>query len=206
VDEANHANQANPYAAPAIEDERPEPANSQMTDHDEEGCSRPMTTRATAGDNGSLRRYGTTPAQRLLVRLLAQGPLPALRVQHVARQAGIPVRTLARAKAALQVASQRIGFGRGAIWYWWLPATPEAKALPPGRIRSQRIPALASPLTMPMEGRLPATHTAPVPAALPAMPHTQPPPVATASDPRLLPPLPPEVRLELLLARRGRQP
>lgn len=72
-------------------------------------------------------------ADEWLRQALADGPRLSREIEAAAEQAGIPRRTLFRAKARLQIEAERIGgLGRGGKWYCNLPgaksATPEAMA------------------------------------------------------------------------------
>lgn len=55
---------------------------------------------------------------------LASGPRPATAVYSAAAEAGIPERTLERAKAALRVQSHKVQAGERAEWYWYHPDAP----------------------------------------------------------------------------------
>ena len=66
--------------------------------------------------------YGTSRSDLndaifVLYSLLGDGPMLASEAKAAAAEAGIADRTLRRAKAILQVASQRKGFGPGSIFY-----------------------------------------------------------------------------------------
>jgi hypothetical protein len=53
--------------------------------------------------------------------LAGADPLPARLVLQAAREAGIPERTLRRAKAREGIRAMRQGFGPGSLWLWCLP-------------------------------------------------------------------------------------
>jgi AAA domain-containing protein len=67
-------------------------------------------------------------AQAILAEILAEGPLPARTVKALAGEAGVSERTLARAREALGVTTQREGFGKGARYVW---ALPDPSCVPP---------------------------------------------------------------------------
>lgn len=66
-------------------------------------------------------RSAVDDAADALRSILADGPLPAAEARRLARSAGIPDRTLDRAKAAAGVVSHRSGFGPGSAFTWALP-------------------------------------------------------------------------------------
>lgn len=78
---------------------------------------------------GEEERSERTDAEAFLSDALADGERPAIEVSREARSLGISDRTLARARKALGVRSERRG-GTGAdgAWYLSLPATPSASA------------------------------------------------------------------------------
>jgi hypothetical protein len=57
-------------------------------------------------------------AKKFLQRILADGPVPAVAIEDAAKAEGVSVRTLARAKAALNVLAKRDGPNGG--WTWRL--------------------------------------------------------------------------------------
>lgn len=57
-----------------------------------------------------------------LREVLAGGPLPARQVEALARNAGLPWRSVQRAKGRAGVTARRSGFGRGGAWVWALAA------------------------------------------------------------------------------------
>ncbi len=61
-------------------------------------------------------------AEAFLCDILQSGPMLTDEVQKAARAHDISDRTLYRAKKALAVESEHIGFGRSSKWYWRLPA------------------------------------------------------------------------------------
>jgi hypothetical protein len=63
-------------------------------------------------------------AEQVLAEILAEGPVPAKKVKAIASEAGVAERTLARAREALGVTTQREGFGPGARYVWALPEPP----------------------------------------------------------------------------------
>jgi hypothetical protein len=76
-------------------------------------------------DDGAPAR---SEAEQVLQEILAEGPVPAKKVKAIASEAGVAERTLARAREALGVTTQREGFGKGARYVW---ALPEAPCVPP---------------------------------------------------------------------------
>lgn len=60
-------------------------------------------------------------AKDFLKQLLADGPMPAKEVRKEAEQVGIKEATLKRAKKALNIDSNRSGFGSSGVWLWELP-------------------------------------------------------------------------------------
>jgi hypothetical protein len=73
------------------------------------------------------------------VEALAGGEMTVIALQEKARAAGLlgerltitDSKSFRSAKAALCVRSHRIGFGRGAIWLWVLPAPPASEGTTP---------------------------------------------------------------------------
>jgi hypothetical protein len=53
--------------------------------------------------------------------MLADGPTPSREIKAAAREAGIGLRTLFRAKKAAGVRSTTDRYGIGANWRWYLP-------------------------------------------------------------------------------------
>ena len=68
---------------------------------------------------------------------LAAGPMPAKDVKREARENSIAERTLKRAKKAIGAVARRLGFGKGATWYWALPGTWDAHSGPSEAIEGQ---------------------------------------------------------------------
>ena len=64
-------------------------------------------------------------AEEWLTEFLSEGPRRASDVYAAAEEAGIAERTLKRAKTALAVDSERIGFGPDGHWWWSLPGPKE---------------------------------------------------------------------------------
>lgn len=61
---------------------------------------------------------------------MANGPRKAVDVYAAAAGAGIPDRTLERAKAELGVGSQQVKGKHGNEWWWFDPAAPWPKKAP----------------------------------------------------------------------------
>jgi len=86
----------------------------------------PVTTSADEalsipwGDDG--RPNALQEAKDWLTDLLTGGPIPGKQVKARAERDGIALRTLDRAKVALEVRAYRKGFKRGSKWLWELPA------------------------------------------------------------------------------------
>jgi hypothetical protein len=78
----------------------------------------------TAGDliGGRFEHSVLMEGAYVLYSLLSEGPLWASDVYNLAGRAGVPRRTIERAKALLAVRSRKVGSGRGSRWYWELPA------------------------------------------------------------------------------------
>ncbi len=57
--------------------------------------------------------------------LLADGRMPGREVKEHAKDAGYSARMLDSAKDALKISPYVEGFGKGGVWYWQLPDTPE---------------------------------------------------------------------------------
>jgi hypothetical protein len=64
-------------------------------------------------------------AKELLSDELNDGPRQCDIVQGAAKQAGISLSTLRRAKDVLGIKSVRMGFGKGGKWAWRLPVVEE---------------------------------------------------------------------------------
>jgi hypothetical protein len=87
---------------------------------------------ATQGNSRDLR---ASQIKSFLVEALAGGEMTVIALQEKARAAGLlgerltitDSKSFRSAKAALGVRSHRIGFGRGAIWFWVLPAPPASE-------------------------------------------------------------------------------
>ncbi|MGO8749763.1 MAG: AAA family ATPase [Thermoguttaceae bacterium] len=82
-----------------------------------------------AQKHGSQQKDG---AKRLLIEVLANGPVSEKAIEEKASAQGLSMRTLHRAKAELGIISQRSGFGKGSMVFWmfppasrpWYPAIP----------------------------------------------------------------------------------
>jgi len=74
------------------------------------------------------REKRESPPQQVLrsILLARGGKAPATEVRAIAGTMGIPDRTLDRAKALLNIVSQREGFGADSVSWWVLPAAAEA--------------------------------------------------------------------------------
>lgn len=72
-------------------------------------------------------REERTQAESFLTDLLGSGPVAAREVFQAAKDAGIPDRTLNRAKARLGVKVERKGFGKSGRFEWSLPPKPLSK-------------------------------------------------------------------------------
>jgi RecA-family ATPase len=57
--------------------------------------------------------------------LLADGAMPASEVKTLARKVGHAERTLTRARNRIGAKTRRDGFGKGAVYVWYMPATEE---------------------------------------------------------------------------------
>ena len=69
-----------------------------------------------------IRRQQRDAAERLLLVMLAGGPVPSSKIKAAAIRAGIGLRTLYRAKATAGVRSVAVPHrGRGATWMWYRP-------------------------------------------------------------------------------------
>jgi len=64
-------------------------------------------------------------ARGLILRALANGPVPSARLGELAHEEGISPRTLNRAKKALDTQATRSGYGEQGHWQTALPETPE---------------------------------------------------------------------------------
>jgi hypothetical protein len=73
---------------------------------------------AATDQNHALERR---EAGQWLREVLAKGPVLAKEVEDAARECGIAIRTLKRAKGSIGVESYKEGFGKEAKWYWRLP-------------------------------------------------------------------------------------
>ena len=90
-------------------------------------------------DAGNFARLAGLADKKLLTQALAGGEKTVLALQEKARAAGLlgerqtitDSKSFRSAKAALDVRSHRIGFGRGAIWFWVLPAPPAPEVATP---------------------------------------------------------------------------
>ena len=74
-----------------------------------------------------------TPRDRAVIWLsaeLARGPRPATELYEAAARAGIPDRTLERAKKELRVQSHRVPRGKQSVSYWSDPSAPWPKDAP----------------------------------------------------------------------------
>jgi hypothetical protein len=91
---------------------------------------------ATQGNSRDLR---ASQIKSFLADALAGGKMTVAALQERARAAGLlgerqtitDSKGFRSAKAALGVRSHRIGFGRGAIWFWVLPAPPASEVTIP---------------------------------------------------------------------------
>jgi hypothetical protein len=91
---------------------------------------------ATRGVSRDLR---ASEIESFLKQALAGGEKTVIALQEKARAAGLlgerqtitDSKSFRSAKAALGVRSHRIGFGRGATWYWALPAPPASEGTTP---------------------------------------------------------------------------
>ena len=93
--------------------------------------------------NGATRRTSRdlrgSRTKSFLTEALAGGETSVAALEERARAAGLlgehqtitDLKTFRSAKAALGVRSHRIGFGRGAIWFWVLPAPPASEGATP---------------------------------------------------------------------------
>lgn len=84
--------------------------------------SSPLTIPTLPEPHRRSGRGKTVKAELFLLRILAIGSVPAREIHKRASAAGIPERTLRRAKARLGVISIRSGFGKNGSWEWQLPA------------------------------------------------------------------------------------
>jgi hypothetical protein len=91
---------------------------------------------ATQGTSRDLRG---SEIESFLKQALADGEKTVVALQEKARAAGLlgerqtitDSKSFRSAKAALGVRSHRIGFGRGATWFWALPAPPASEGTTP---------------------------------------------------------------------------
>jgi hypothetical protein len=74
-------------------------------------------------------------AGELLCELLWDGPLPERVIRERAREAGISLIALRRAKRSLDIRSTRALFGHGCQWMWAFPEAAESAATPLTRAR-----------------------------------------------------------------------
>jgi hypothetical protein len=97
-------------------------------------------------------------AKAAILDLLAAGPLAAEEAMKELKKRGVAERTWKRAKAALRIVSERVGFGRDGKWSW-LPPThsgPQKVTVhPPQKPDSLSDPDPLCPETTPIEGRQP---------------------------------------------------
>jgi hypothetical protein len=101
---------------PAGDEPESETARLELVGESEHGYRSLLDGESDADD-----RLPRDEAEDFLREELANGPRPAKDMQRAARDAGIALRTLDRAKRRLRVSPRRQGFGSGAHWTWELP-------------------------------------------------------------------------------------
>ena len=77
-------------------------------------------------DQQSRKSPKVNEAVEWLRNLLGGGRVPAADVWAAARANGHNERAVNAAKQSLRVSPYLEGFGKGGVWYWQLPETPEA--------------------------------------------------------------------------------
>ena len=82
---------------------------------------RNFDARQLQATKGAHDRPALEEAKMLLFALLSGGPAPAKEIIDLAARSGVSVRTLRRAKAEMQVDSNRLGFGVASRLQWELP-------------------------------------------------------------------------------------
>ena len=85
------------------------------------GSQRTTSTSADKGDSSPTSINALSDAKEFLLELLEQGPQKTASVIGDARQAGIALITLRRAKTELKIESIRVRFGPKGYWAWRLP-------------------------------------------------------------------------------------
>ena len=103
---------------------KPDGLGYRVTERGIEWDGRPVTVDAAAAFSPARRADSdlVTTAKDYLLEALGEGvPQPQIVVEQEAARRGISRKSLQVAKKALNVQSKREGFGRGGIWYWFLP-------------------------------------------------------------------------------------
>jgi hypothetical protein len=93
------------------------------------GTTEHTATTVLSGPDDPAERSTLQEAQTFLQDLLAPGPLCAGDAKKAAQKAGFAARTMDRAKKALGIKSEKLGFGAGAEWVWVLPTDSASTTL-----------------------------------------------------------------------------